>query len=297
MLETCIYDDRFKDIIDVERDIEVVESGFCFVEGPIWNSKTSELTFSDIICNTQYRWSEASGLSVFRRPSYMANGNSFDGEGRIVICEHATSRLTRSNSDGSNYEVLATHYGDKQLNSPNDVIIHSNGDIYFTDPMSGRSEGYGVPRESELGYAGAYRLDAKTRELTLLVDDFELPNGLCLSLDEKQLFVNDTRKQHIRVFDITQDGTLSNGRIWAETKGDWEGVPDGMKLDSDGNLFTTGPGGMQVFDSEGKCLGVILMPEKTANFCWGDDDLKSLYLTASSSLYKLRTKVSGKTVV
>jgi len=175
MLDVYIYDERFKNVIDVEYDLEVVESGFCFTEGPIWNSKTSELTFSDIICNSQYRLqldkgSKAEGLSVFRRPSYMANGNSYDATGRIVTCEHATSRLIRIDHDGADYEVLATHYDGKELNSPNDVVVHSNGDIYFTDPMSGRSEGYGVPRESELGYTGVYRLSPNTKELTLLVD-------------------------------------------------------------------------------------------------------------------------------
>ncbi|MEL7435273.1 MAG: SMP-30/gluconolactonase/LRE family protein, partial [Chloroflexota bacterium] len=198
----------------------------------------------------------------------------------------------RLENDGQ-ITVMATHYGDKQLNSPNDIVVKSDGTIYFTDPMSGRSEYYGIPRASELGFQGVYRLDPDTDAVTLLVDDFVLPNGLCFSLDERQLFVNDTRKKHIRVFDMQDDGTLSNGRLFAETVGDEDGVPDGMKIDSAGHLFTTGQGGIQIFDMDGVCLGRIFIPAQTANFCWGDPDLKTLYITASTTVYRLRLQVSG----
>ena len=287
-----VRDDGFRQVVAQEAQIEQVVTGFEFTEGPIWHPVEKYLTFSDIIGNTMYRWCANHGLRVFRRPSNMANGNTYDGQGRLVTCEHATSRVTRTEPDGR-VVTLASHYGDKELNSPNDIVVKKDGAIYFTDPTSGRSARYGVLREQELSFQGVYRLDPADNSLTLLVDDFEKPNGLCFSLDERQLFVNDTARQHVRVFDVQDDGTLANGRIWADTVGPWEGVPDGMKVDQAGHLFTTGPGGIHIFDREATCLGVILMPEKTANFAWGDEDLCSLYVTASTSLYRIRVNVPG----
>ena len=179
------------------------------------------------------------------------------------------------------------------MNSPNDICVHSDGSVYFTDPTSGRSEGYGIPRQPELPFSGVYRLNPETRELTLLVDDFAKPNGLCFSRDETRLFVNDTIRQHIRVFDVLADGTLGHGQLWARLEGELPGVADGMKVDSQGRIYACGPGGIHVFAPDATCLGLILMPEHTANFAWGDDDLCSLYITASTSLYRLRLKVSG----
>lgn len=242
--------------------------------------------------NSIFQWSEKEGLQDIRRNSHLANGNTYDRDGRMLTCHHGTSRVTRIEDDGT-MTVLATHYQGKQLNSPNDIVVKSDGVIYFTDPMSGRSENYGIPRPSDLGFAGVYRLNSETGALTLLVDDFELPNGLCLSLDEKQLFINDTRRFHIRVFDVNDDGTLSNGRVFAETTGEGKGGPDGMKFDSAGNLFSTAQGGIHIFLADGTCLGRILIPEQTANFTWGDDDLQSLYITASTSIYRLRVNVAG----
>ena len=288
-----IRDHRFEQIVDLNASLEKLADGFDFTEGPIWHPDYKSVLFSDIMGNSLFSWQADVGVTKRRVNSYMANGNSYDLQGRLVTCEHATSRLTRTDMTTGSYEVLATHYNGKQLNSPNDVVVKSDGAIYFTDPMSGRSEGYGVPRESELGFCGVYRLDADSGELTLLVDDFTLPNGLSFSRDESQLFVNDTRKKHIRVFDMAADGTLANGRVWAQATGELAGVPDGMKIDSQGNVYTTGPGGIQVFAPDGVCLGAILMPEQTANFCFGDVDMCGLYITASTSLYHLRVQVPG----
>ncbi len=271
------------------RELEQVVSGFEFLEGPVWHPDEKHLTFSDIVGNTMYRWSRAAGLDVFRKPSHMANGNTYDREGRLLTCEHATSRVTRTELNGS-VGVLASHYEGKELNSPNDIVVGRDGSIYFTDPISGRSATYGVLREQELPFQGVYRLN---EELSLLVDDFSKPNGLCLSLDEARLFVNDTDRNHIRVFDVQLDGSLSDGRVWAETLGEGVGVPDGMKIDQDENLFCCGPGGIHVFDKRANSLGVIRMPAQAANFAWGDDDLRSVYITASTTLYRLRVSVPG----
>jgi len=288
-----IRDGRFRAVVGDDVEIEEVGSGFEFTEGPIWNHVEQHIVFNDIPGNTMRRWRPDGSIEIWRQPSNMANGNTYDGEGRIVTCEHATSRVTRTESDGS-VTVLATHYGGKELNSPNDIVVKSDGAIYFTDPSFGRMEYYGRPREQQLSFQGAYRLDPDSRELALLVDDFDQPNGLCFSLDESQLFINDTMRAHIRVFDVNGEGTLENGRVWAEVTGGSDGAPDGMKVDSEGNLYVTGPGGIHVFDPDAACLGVIKMPQGCANFCWGDDDLKSLFVTASTSLYRVRVQVTGR---
>lgn len=292
-------DPRFNELIAPSAQLEQIVSGFDFTEGPIWHPRERTVIFSDILGNSLFRWTAADGIQKLRRNSYMANGNAYDHQGRVITCEHATSRVTRSHLatcdpiTNEGLEVLVTHYGGKQLNSPNDVVVKRDGSIYFTDPIAGRTPVYGIPREPELSSSGVYRLLPATGELTLLDDDFTLPNGLCFSRDEQQLFVNDSRRKHIRVFDVQEDGTLANGRTWAATMGDGVGVPDGMKIDSADNVYCCGPGGIHVFDKAAACLGVIHMPEQTANFVFGDDDLCSLYVTASTSLYRLRVNVPG----
>jgi gluconolactonase len=189
--------------------------------------------------------------------------------------------------------VLATHYEGRELNSPNDIVVKSDGRIYFTDPTYGRMPYYGVERPQQLDFQGVYRVDPDGANLTLLADDFSQPNGLCFSLDEKRLFVNDTERGHIRVFDVGADGGLTGGSVWAEVKGEGAGGPDGMKIDSRGNLYCCGPGGLHVFSPEAQSLGVIRVPEVVANFTWGDEDKKSLFLTASGSLYRVRTRTPG----
>jgi gluconolactonase len=275
--------------------MERVATGFKFTEGPIWHPYERFLIFSDIVGNRMYRWSPREGVSVFREPSHMANGNTYDRHGRLLTCEHATSRVTRTDRDGT-IEVVASHYEGKELNSPNDVVVRSDGAVFFTDPNSGRRPRFGVPREQELPFQGVYRLDADSDALELLVDDFAKPNGLCFSPDEGQLFVSDTERFHIRVFDVEADGALADGRVWAEVSGEGVGVPDGMKVDREGTLYCCGPGGIHVFDAAADCLGVIRMPEHTTNLAWGDDDLHSLYVTAATSVYRLRVSVPGQKV-
>ena len=292
-MQVDVRDERLHAVIDVSAEIEQIATGFDFTEGPIWHPSEQSLLFSDIMGNSLFSWNAQDGVTKRRRNSYMANGNAYDGAGRILTCEHATSRLTRTDVSADTYEVLASHYDGQQLNSPNDVVVKSDGTIYFTDPLSGRSEGYGVPREPELSHVGVYRLDPDSAALTVLDTDFTLPNGLCFSYDEQQLFVNDTRRFCIRVFDVQHDGTLANGRVWAETTGEGLGGPDGMKIDAQGNIYCCGQGGIHIFDPQGICLGVIVMPEMTANFVFGDADYKSLFITASTSIYRIRVKVAG----
>jgi len=285
----------FAKFLDFEQPLVQVLAGFHFTEGPVWHPYERYLIFSDIIGDTIYRWSPEQGLTVFRRPSHMANGNTFDRQGRLLTCEHATSRLVRTEPDGS-ITVLATHFEGKALNSPNDVIVKSDGAIYFTDPNSGRFAPYGVPRPQELPFQGVYRWSPETGGLTLLVDDFEKPNGLCFSPDETTLYIADTEREHIRAFDLTPQGRLLNGRVWAEVRGEGIGRADGMKVDREGNVYCAGPGGIHVFSSDAVPIGVILIPEHTANLAWGDDDCQSLYITAASSVYRIRTRIPGNPV-
>ncbi len=288
-----IRDPRLRDVVGAAVTFERIASGCLFTEGPLWHAAGQYLLFSDMPGDHLRRWSAKDGVSTFRKPCNQSNGLAWDRQGRLLVCEHASSALTRTEADGR-ITVLATHHGDKELNSPNDLVVKSDGTIYFSDPTYGRAEYYGRPREPELAFRGVYRLDPETGALTLLADDFGQPNGLCFSADERQLFVNDTDRQHIRVFDVRADGTLAHSRVWAETTGEGDGAPDGMKLDSAGNLYCCGPGGIHVFDASARCLGVIRVPEYTSNFCWGDADYRSLYITASTSVYRIRTQVPGR---
>lgn len=291
-----VRDGRFHDIVGDDVELEQLGTGFAFTEGPIWHPYEKHLIFSDMPGDHMRRWRSGEGITTFRKPSNMANGNCYDPQGRILTCEHATSRVTRTETDGS-INIMATHWNGKELNSPNDIVVARDGTIYFTDPTFGRLEFFGLPREPELGFQGVYRIlpeAADGPELQLLADDFAQPNGLCFTLDGKGLFINDTERGHVRLFDVTDTGRLANGRIWAEVTGEGEGAADGMKVDSAGNLYCTGPGGVHVFDDRADLLGIILVPEIVANFNWGEDDLRSLFLTASTSLYRVRVKVPGQ---
>lgn len=287
-----IRDPRLLDIIAEDAPLVQHLTGFKFTEGPIWHPQAQHLRFSDITGNSIYQWDAAQGLQDIRPNSHMANGNTYDREGRMLTCHHASSCVTRTEHDGT-VTVLASHYEGKQLNSPNDIVVKRDGSVYFTDPMSGREGFVGIPRPSDVGFAGVYRLEPSSGELRLLVDDFAKPNGLCFSLDETHLFINDTARFHIRAFDVADDGGLHKGRVWAETRGEGVGVPDGMKFDSAGHLFCCGPGGIHIYAPDATCLGRILTPEHATNFIWGDDDLMSLYITATTSVYRVRVRVPG----
>lgn len=279
------------DVFSADTTLTRVATGFAFTEGPIWNPKDASLIFSDMPGDHMRRLTAAGEIETFRKPSNMANGNAYDREGRIVTCEHATSRVTRTEADGA-VVTLADAWRGKALNSPNDIVVGQDGAVWFTDPTFGRMEYYGVPRAQELDFQGVYRI-APSGELDLVADDFTQPNGLCFSLDGRALFVNDTGQGHIRRFDIGGDGRLSGGDVWATPAGDGDGAPDGMKVDQAGNLFCTGPGGVHVFAPDATALGVLRMPEGVANFTWGGADLKTLYLTASTSLYSAPTLIPG----
>jgi gluconolactonase len=276
----------------VTYHFEKVGTGFFFTEGPLWHPTGKFLLWSDMPGDHMRRWSATDGVTTFRKPCNMSNGLTYDRQGRLLACEHATSQVTLTRLDGT-IVPIATHYRGKQLNSPNDIVCRRDGRIYFSDPPYGRAKFYGVERPQELDFQGVYRVGADPKSTELLVDDFDRPNGLCFSLDESRLFINDTARKHIRLFDVTPSGTLTNGRVWAETKGDKPGAPDGMKIDSVGNVYCCGPGGIHVFAPDGGLREIIETPERTANFAWGDNDYRSLFITASTSLYRIRVETPG----
>lgn len=290
-IEIDVNDPSMQSIFERESELEVVADGFKFLEGPAWHPYDHHLRFSDILGNSTLQWSESAGISIFERNSHMANGNTYDREGRFLSCHHASSRVTRR--DGDSVEVLASHYQGAELNSPNDIVVKSDGGVYFTDPPFGREPKVGIPRAPQLDFNGVYRWNPADNALTLLTQALNRPNGLCFSADETLLYINDSPEYQIHVFDVAEDGTIGNGRLFAKTQGDGPGVPDGMKLDSAGNLYCCAQGGLHVFRADGTSLGRLRMPMQVTNFTWGDADMRGIYLTGITTLYRLRTKVPG----
>jgi gluconolactonase len=286
------------ELIAEDAEVERLGTGFTYTEGPLWHPD-GYLLFSDMPGDVRRRWDEESGVTEVANPSNKGNGMTWDLDGRLLVCEHVTSSLVRMNPDGtgSGREALATHYDGRELNSPNDVIVKSDGSIYFTDPTYGRMPGFGLEREQELDFQGVYRLPAGGGELELVVDDFAQPNGLCFTADESLLYINDTDRAHIRVFEVGSDGSLSGGDVLADGIGTGElesgELVDGMKLDEPGNIWVTGPKGVWVFSPEGEHLGVLEVPENVGNLNWGGPDWNWLFIPASTSMYRVQTKVSG----
>ena len=291
-IELDVQHSGLYDIFDRAAEIEVAADGFKFLEGPAWHPYEQHLRFSDLLGNSTFQWSEQDGLSIYRRNSHMANGNTYDRAGRFLSCHHASSRVTRMEDDDT-LTVLASRFEGAELNSPNDIVVKSDGAIYFTDPPFGREPKVGIPRAIQLAFNGVYRIDPRAGTLTLLTKALNRPNGLCFSADETLLYINDSPEYKIYVFDVAPDGALANGRLFAETGGDGPGVPDGMKIDGDGNLYCCAQGGLHVFRPDGAFLGRLRAPMQITNFTWGDADLRSLYLTGITTLYRVRTRIAG----
>jgi gluconolactonase len=290
----------FRDLVAEDAELEQLGTGCTFTEGPIWNPDGGFLLFSDMPADTRRRWAPGdSGFTEVASPSNKGNGMTLDNDGRLIVCEHVTSSVVRMDPDGtgSGREVLASHFGGKELNSPNDVVVKSDGAILFTDPTYGRMPGFGLERDQDLDFQGVYRIPPDGGELECLADDFAQPNGLCFSPDESLLYVNDTDRAHIRVFDVNADGSLSNSRVLADGIGtaslEVGDLVDGMKLDERGNIWVTGPGGVCVFSPEGEHLGTVEVPEPVGNLNWGGENWNELFIPATTSVYRIRTKVSG----
>jgi gluconolactonase len=294
-----VLDSRMNDIVDADVKVDQIATGYTFTEGPLWHARNRTLTFSDVRTFKMHRWSEKNGASVFRDPSGGANGNTYDKDGLLVTCEHINRRVSRTKADGT-IETVVDRYEGKRLNSPNDIIRTANGDLVFTDPTYGLRQPDGSIVGQEYPFAGVFRFSPSTGKLILLADDFQAPNGLVITQDESRMYVCDTREHEVRVFDVAGDGSLRNGKRFVDvSQGDTVGRPDGMKLDSRGNLYVTAntPEGIWVYAPDGALLGLIGIGEAPANCAWGGDDWQTLLVTAQTSVYRLRTKVRGQPVL
>lgn len=300
-------DPRLDAILPAEATIEKLAEGYDWSEGPVWDRNAGRLLFSDVPRNCVLQWKPGAGASVYLKPSGYtgsdprgeelgSNGLAIDSRGRLILCQHGDRRVARMEDDGT-WTTLAGSYRGKPFNSPNDLAIQSNGDIYFTDPP------YGLPRgkvddPANLGFFGVYRI-AADGQVTLLTDKLTRPNGLAFSPDEKRLYVaqSDPKKAVWFAFDVAADGTLGPSRVffdatpWVEAG--MKGLPDGLKVDVHGNLFATGPGGVNIFAPDGTHLGRIHTGQATANCAFGGDDGSTLFITADMMLCRVRTTTRG----
>ena len=293
-LDLNIDSEEVRRLVAEPYQLERLADGFIWSEGPLWVAEGNYVLFSDIPNDKIYRWDEEQGLTVFRHPCGFTNGHTLDTQGLLLSCEHQNRRVSRTERDGT-ITAIATHYEGKRLNTPNDIVVRSDGTIFFTDPTYGMKADEGDAGEQELDWQGVYSVQPDGSGLTLLTKEFTQPNGLALSPDEQTLYVDDSEEKLLRAFDLNQAGQLSGGRLIDENIHE-EGVhggPDGLKLDTVGRIWITGPGGIRVYEPDGTLLGTLPVPENSANLNWGGPDRRTLYITASSSLYRVRLNVSG----
>jgi gluconolactonase len=277
---------EFWNLVDHQARLETVAGGFGFTEGPMWDAD-GFLYVSDETINRIFRvYPDGKKEEVIALGD--PDGNTFDRRHRLIDCASVLRAIIEVTPNGK-YKILADHYDGKKFNSPNDVIVGPDGALYFTDPTLDLVAG----EKQEIPFQGVYRLDDKGN-VRLLTKDLTQPNGLAFSPDGKHFYIDDSEKRNIRVYDVGQDGTLSKGRIFGEEPGaKHDGVPDGIKVDKNGNLFVTGPKGIWVWDAKGNHLGTIAMPEQPANLTWGDKDYRTLYITATTSVYRLELTTQG----
>lgn len=302
-------DPRFDAIVPKDAVLEKLAEGFEWAEGPVWNRPGEFLLFSDVPNNAIIKWKAGDGASVFLKSSGYtgaesftgrepgSNGLTFDSEGRLVFCQHGDRRISRLEKDGSR-TTLVDNYQGKRLNSPNDLVFKSNGDLYFTDPPFGLPKSFDDPAK-ELPFQGVYRL-SRDGKLTLLTKEIKAPNGIAFSPDEKKLYVADSARALWFVFDVREDGTLSEGKVLfdgAEQSKGRPGVADSLKVDASGNIFGAAPGGLFVIAPDGTLLGRFDLGTATGNCAWGEDG-STLFITSNSILYRIRlnTKGAGTTV-
>ena len=285
-----IIDKRFGAFIAGEARLERLFEGTRWMEGPVWFADGRHLLFSDIPNDRMLRWTENGETGIFRAPAGYSNGNTRDREGRLVTCEHGNRRVTRTETDGS-VTVLADSYRGKRLNSPNDVVVKSDGTVWFTDPDYGIISDYeGYKSESELGKNFVFRLDPRDGSLEIVADDFHKPNGIAFTPDENHLLIADSGDgKHIRKFAVGSGNRLSGGEVFTAV----DGGPDGFRFDTGGNLWASGSGGVHCYSREGELLGRILVPEPAANVEFGGPKRNRLFITATTSLYSIYLTVNG----
>ena len=281
-------------VVDKETPLDRIHHGLGFGEGPVWDHVGKQLYFVDIVGDTIWKWVPTLGAEIVMRPSGKANGMTYDKEHRIVVAGWGERTVWRFEPDGV-INTLASHYDGKKLNSPNDVVVKSDGAIYFTDSEGGlvNAAHGGQDVQRYLDVQGVYRLSPDQSELMLATGDVYYPNGLAFSPDECRMYVNDSRKGLIHVFDVDTSGELRNGRLWYEMVGEEPGIADGMKVDVEGNVYCTGPAGIHVIDPSGQLMGRLKIPGHSTNLAWGGEDWRTLYVTTYTSVYRTRLKIPG----
>ncbi|NJM93085.1 MAG: SMP-30/gluconolactonase/LRE family protein [Rhodospirillaceae bacterium] len=292
-----VFDKRFKSLMIGIAHLDKLADGCIWAEGPVWFADGGYLLWSDIPNNRMLRWTPETGVSTFRAESNNSNGNTRDRQGRLVTCEHLTRRVTRTEPDGS-ITVIADKHKGKRLNSPNDVVVKSDDSIWFSDPSYGiMTEFEGSRSEQEQGGCYVYRVDPKTGEVATVVEDFVKPNGLAFSPDEKILYIADSAASHdpnaphhIRAFDVVDGKKLANGRVFCDIK---TGIPDGFRIDVNGNLWTSCHAGVECYAPDGTLLGRIKVPEIVANVTFGGKRRNRLFITATTSLYAVYVNTTG----
>ena len=293
------FDKRFTFLINGTAEIELLYNKCRWAEGPVWFRDGNFLLWSDIPNSRMLRWVPGVGVSVFRADSNYSNGNTRDREGRLVTCEHGTRRVTRTEYDGS-ITVIADRYKGKRLNSPNDVVVKSDGSIWFTDPIYGIMSDYeGHKSESEIGECNVYRVDEKSGKMTVVADDFVRPNGLAFSPDESILYIADSAVSHdpdgpchIRSFKVGKDGTLKGGKVFATP----DSIPDGFRVDTEGNVWTSAGAGINVYAPSGDLLGRVRFPQNVANLVFGGPKKNRLFVACTHELYAMYVTATGAQV-
>jgi gluconolactonase len=282
-------------IVGKSPPLDIIARDIIFGEGPVWDAANKQLFFTDIIGDTIWKWKSRAGLKPILRPSVKANGMALDRENRLVVAGWGGRTVFRFEKDGSR-RTLAERWEGKKLNSPNDIVVKSDGSIWFTDPPGGLLNVgmVGDDLQKYLEVQGVFRISPDGRAMTLVAADNVYPNGLCFSPDEKLLYVNCSRERVIRVYDVKPDGSLGQGRLFHGYASPERGVPDGMKCDVEGNVYCTGPGGIYVHDAAGRVLARVKTPgHHPTNIAWGDDDWCSLYITMIGSVMRTRLSIAG----
>lgn len=278
---------QFKKIIPADTKVEKLADGFGFTEGPVWNPADGGfLIFSDIPKNQLKKWTRPGGISTFREPSRNINGNTLDRAGRLVSAEHTGRQISVTEKDGT-VKTLVDAYDGKKFSSPNDLVVKSDGTVWFTDPP------YGLPKGEKKEQDGnyVYRFDPATKKTTIVANDFDMPNGLCFSPDEKKLYIADSGKpHHIRVFEVKPSGMLSNEKLFCVID---KGGPDGIRCDADGRVWSSSGAGADIFGVDGSLIAKINLPKGGANLCFGGADGRTLFITAREGLYAVPTLVTG----
>lgn len=297
MLDTDLIAPGFERLFDQHPPLDCIAHDLMFGEGPVWDRRTQQLYWTDIIGNAIWKWTPGVGREIVVSNCGHPDGMTFDHEGRLLVAGWSARKVWRIEKDGT-LKTLASHYQGKKLNTPNDIVVKSDGSIYWTDMASGLIIAGMIPEDCQryLDVLGVMRLAPDGGEVQCIIEDCASPNGIAFSPDESLLYVNESRANVIRVFDVRPDGSVRPGRLFHKLQGNEPGVADGMKVDTEGNVYCTGPGGIHVMDPGGKLLGRLKIPGDCTNLAWGDADWRSLYITTHSDVWRTRARIPGVAV-